>query len=209
MPFYPDVPNVPGVPPLLRNPLAAAQSFLLPLLTQDAFGLPAQAPVQPWGIYDQNGFAVILADSCVSMDYRQEWVVADYQVEEGGFESYDKVAMPYEARVRMACGGSLDAREAFLQSIEQVAPTVELFDVVTPERVYLSANITHYDYRRTANQGLGLMQVDIALLEIRVTAEADFSQTQAPSGAGTKNDGTVQTTDPTPQQQSALSSLGL
>lgn len=176
------------------------------LLGGDVLGFLGGAQQMQWGIY-KDGQPVIEAESCVSMDYRKEWVVADYQQEEGAFASYDKVEMPYESRVRFATGGSVLDRQAFLDSIEAIAGDLELYDVVTPERVYESANVTHYDYRRTATQGMGLLQVDISLLEIRVTAEQDFTTTAAPSGAATQNGGTVQATTPNKPQQSALSEL--
>jgi hypothetical protein len=62
---------------------------------------------------------------------------------------------------------------------------------VTPEQVYSSVNITHYDYRRTSTNGVGLLTVDVWGTQVRVTGDAAFSQTQAPSGADPVNGGVV------------------
>lgn len=207
MPMFPFVPNAPGVPPVFRD--AATTAFAnqsIPFLTSDGPDIPSQAQQQPWGIY-KDGSPVITADSTVSMDYGKDWVISDYQVEEGAFRSYNKVEEPYLSTVRMAAGGTLSNRQQFLDSIEQIAGDLEFYDVVTPEKTYINANIIRYNYRRTNQQGNGLMQVDIFLEEVRENAEQDFTQTAAPSGAATQNGGTVQTQQPTAQQQSVLSGL--
>ncbi len=222
-----NVPKLPGVPALpgYSNALGAVQLFA------DALGLFSGSIAPQWGLF-QNGLPVILADSVISMNYKQGWSIADYQVEDGGFESYDKVENPFEVQLRFSRGGSEADRQAFLDSIAAIADDLNLYDVVTPEVVYTSVNISRYDYRRTSNNGNGLIVVDIWFLEIRVTAEAAFSST-APTGgnaAGTNNGdgtttvisirnpqdptasspvngGTVQATTPTQQDNSYLSQM--
>lgn len=173
---------------------------ILELLTQDAIGLLAGAfSRQPWGIYF-GGFPVIIADNVVEVQYRQQWSISDFPVERGAFESYDKVQIPYDARLRFTAGGSAANRAAMLASIAAVAGDTNLYDVVTPEAVYLSCNITHYDYSRRSNEGLGLLAVDIWLIEVREAASAAMSNTQDPSGASQVNGGTVQTVPATSTQ---------
>jgi hypothetical protein len=201
--IFPDVPDVPGVPPLLRNPLSP--SVLPKLITGDVVGLISGLFKPQWGVY-KGDQAVVVADTVTSMEYKQDWTISDYPVENGGFASYDKVALPFDARVRFAMGGSVSDREAMLESIEDIAGSLELFDIVTPERVYSNVNVTHYAYSRSATNGVGLLQVDIFLVEVRETGTAELSNTQDPSGAGTVNDGTVQTTPATPAQQQSVAS---
>lgn len=175
---------------------------ILDLVTQDAFGLLASAfGQQPWGIY-YGGVPVIIADNVVEVQYRQQWSISDFPVEQGAFASYDKVQIPYDARLRFTAGGSAANRAAMLASIAAIAGDTNLYDVVTPEAVYLSCNFTHYDYTRRSNEGLGLLSVDIWLIEVRQAASAAMSNTQDPSGASQVNGGTVQTTPATPSQMS-------
>lgn len=165
---------------------------ILELLTQDAIGLLSGSfSQQPWGIYF-GGAPVVIADNVVSMEYRQQWSISDFPVERGAFESYDKVQIPYDARVRFSAGGSTANRTAMLASIAAIAGDTNFYDVVTPEAVYLSCNIVHYDYSRRSNEGNGLLLVDIWLLEVRQAASAAMSNTQDPSGAAQVNGGTVQ-----------------
>ncbi|RUV19963.1 hypothetical protein [Mesorhizobium sp. M7A.F.Ca.MR.245.00.0.0] len=173
---------------------------ILELLTQDAIGLLSGAfSQQPWGIYF-GGVPVIVADNVVEVQYRQQWSISDFPVERGAFESYDKVQIPYDARLRFTAGGSQANRAAMLASIAAVAGDTNLYDVVTPEAVYLSCNFTHYDYSRRANEGMGLLSVDIWLIEVRQAVSAGMSNTQDPSGASQVNGGTVQTAPATSAQ---------
>lgn len=205
MGLFPNVPNVPGVPAVPRNPLAVASTVdAVVLLAQDIIGLITGLTTQPWGIY-RNGLPVILADNVVSLDYKQEWTVSDFPLERGAFESYDKVELPFEARIRFTTGGSRADREAFLQSIEVIAGDLNLYDVVTPERIYQSVNINHYDYARKARNGLGLLIVDIHLVQVRVGTASSFSSTQSPGAADPINGGTVQPSDVTPQRTNTVS----
>lgn len=191
--------TVPGLPPL-------PASFVIPsvvLLAEDLVDLVIGQGVQQWGIF-LDGAPVVVADSVVTFDYKQDWSVSTYPLEEGAFESYDKVNNPFDVRLRFACGGSVEKRQAFLQSLASIGPSLELFDAVTPDAIYTSVNVTHYDYRQTATNGVGLIQADVWLEEIRVTATADFSSTQSPDGAAPVSGGNVQTQTPTANQVSRI-----
>lgn len=194
---FPNIPDVPGVPPLLRS-LIPVFNDVQPLAadTTSTFG---QSPAPQWGIF-KGGQAVVVADSVQRVEYRQDWDMLDYPLEQGAFESYNKVNGPFEAKVRFATGSTETDRQALLNSIEAIAGTLELYDVVTPEKIYQSTNITHFDYSRTAATGGGLLQVDVWVVEIRVNATAKFSSTKADASADPVNDGTVQTVDPVQKQ---------
>lgn len=197
---FPNVPIAPGVPPLPRAP--GADPFTLILLTADTIIGLAGLFSQTWGIY-QDGLPVVTPDTMVSMSYSQDWKIPNYALEQGSFASYNKVSNPYETRVRMATGGSVLDRQAFLQQVEDIAGTTDLYDVVTPEETYLSANITKYEYHRAATEGLGILVIDISLTEIRLSVQASFSNTQQPSGASPVSGGQVTPTTPTATQQNS------
>jgi len=179
-----------GIPNLLGD---VAGLFLAPteLLTFDSFiGYGLGAPPE-WGVF-LNGVPVILADTVTSFGFKQAWSVSDYPVERGGFESYDKVNSPYIAQVQFVSGGSEAKRQALLDSIAAIGDTLTLYDVITPEAIYVGVNVTAYDYRRTAVNGLGLMIVDVTLLEIREEGTTDFKNTKSPSGYAADSAGNVQ-----------------
>jgi hypothetical protein len=191
VPAYPDVPQASGVPNVLRSP-AQAPLFAAVLLIADAVQILNAFLGPQWGIFTEGGAPVAVPDSVVSVDFRHEARISNYPVEAGGFQSYDKVQQPYDARVRLSIGSSAIARAAFLDAIEGAYRSLDLFTVLTPEAIYPSANIIHYDYRREAKAGANLLMVDVWLEEVRVTATAAFSSTQQPQGMDAVNNGTVQ-----------------
>lgn len=175
-----------GVPPLLD---ADAAPYTGPAVTQDTVQPGNTAP--RWGIY-KDGAAVAVADSVVRVDYMQDTRVSQYPLEKGAFAAYNKVGTPYDARVRLVRGGTEAERKAFLDAIEAATASLDLYDVVTPEKTYTSATIQRHQYTRSAQAGVSLIAVDIVLTEIRTTAETTFSNTKSVDGANPVNVGTVQ-----------------
>lgn len=166
------------------------------LLTQDLAALGIIPPL--WGIFSQFGQSVIEFDTVVAFEYRQDWVLSSYPVEEGGFRTYNKVWTPFNIRMKVATGGVFINRQAFLSSIGVFAGTLLLFDVITPEITYPSCNIVHYDYDRSAESGAGLIQVTIWLMQVQVITPAATVNTATPGGATPQAGGNVQSSFPTP-----------
>ena len=163
-----------------------------PKATEDAVPITVTA-LSEWGIYTKDDALALEADSVTSVGYDSEFRIADFPVEEGGFESYDKVALPFQARVVLTKGGTIEDRRAFLAALEEIRADVELYSVVTPERAYLNVNIARVSIDRSREQGAGLISVEIVLQEIRQTVTTTYtSSTAEPSGADVRNDGAVQ-----------------
>jgi hypothetical protein len=188
----PEVPNVPGVPPLSSysdNPI----TLLLEDVASAIFGILSPQ----WGIF-LDGAPVLTYDTQLTFGYSQDWKISTYPVEQGSFQTYNKVQMPSEIRCRFSAGASAINRQAMLQSIDQVMNTIDLYDVVTPEVVYLQYNFGHREYDRDA-ANVGLVSIDIFLTEVLETATAQFQNTQSPTVAGQYGSGVVSApvTDPT------------
>jgi hypothetical protein len=79
-----------------------------------------------------------------------------------------------------------------LNTIDLAMNTTGLYDVVTPEKVYLGYNFIRRDMVREATSGAGLIAVDITLMEVLQTAMALFQSTQDPSVAGAVSSSGVQ-----------------
>lgn len=165
----------------------------LQLMTGDTFQYFSNVFQEQWGIF-QNGVPVVTADTVTAFEYRQEWVLSDFPLEGGAFQSYDKVYVPYDARFRFVSGGSEANRAALLSSVQAIAGTLTLFDAASPEAIYLSCNIKHFDYRRTSTRGVGLIEVDVWLEQVN-EMNSPPNNTAQPSGASPVNDGSVQPID--------------
>jgi hypothetical protein len=223
-PRYAKVPDAPGVPPMVR--VYQVLDAIVVLAADAAQIAKAFAPPQ-WGIFSIFGTPLLTGDSVIAVDYRREYRISDYPVEEGSFGSYNKVAEPYDVRVtiavsgkgsilsNLATGGALGAiitgvdsaainRMQFLNQLEAAAASLDLVEVHTPEYTYTSLNIVHHDYRREARNGVTLLTVDIWLRQVRITATSQFTQTQDPSGANAVSGGSVQASSPTTGQSGAI-----
>lgn len=212
---FPNVPDAPGVPPLKRSGtqviktaiLSKIEGYLWNLLTADT----------QWGIYTKDGKLLVEADTVMEVAYKQASRISNYPVQAGSFASYNKVATPYEATVLLSKGGGLTAlgaissvlsgggiagqsekeRSDFLTKIELAANSLELYHVVTPEKIYTNANIQSYDYQRSQSNGARRIEVRINLIEVRETIPRYVKLALAPSGGAligdTKNPAAAQT----------------
>ena len=202
-----NVPDVPGVPSVNFASLINDVT----LLTSDLV-FPFSATYGPqWGLF-LDGFPVLTAQSVVSFEYRRDFTISDYPVEQGIFESYDKVQVPFLIKMRFAQGGSASDRAFFLNNLEAIAPSLDIYDAVTPEIVYPNVNIQHIDYRRTATNGVGLIVADVWLTQIIINTSSGLSFGQVinpaagdPQNQGQTNPQTPTSSSPSPDQAEVLS----
>ncbi len=211
--LYPLVPNAPGVPALLRS-----GAKVLDTLTLGLFGLSDMldgllgTDVAQWGVFRASGQPVALCDSVVSFDYRNSSKLSDYPVEQGAFATYNKVANPFDVRVRMTRGGSVKDMAAFTSALNSAAGSIDLYTVLTPDRVYGLVNIEAVDYRRESSSGATLIIADLYLREVRETVTAAYSAPAAPTAADPQSQGQVQAiplTPGTPVTQSVIKAVEL
>lgn len=191
-PLYPNVPLTLGVPAVLRLPGQIDPPD--PRLRSESGQLDDALAQQQWGIFDQNGTTVVNPDNVVAVDDGVEYRVPTYPLEEGGFESYNKVATPIDVHLAMSKGGALIERQEFLKSLKALVPKLDLYHVVTPEEVFINMNIVAARKSRHLGAGATMITVEVTLQEIRVGAKATLSSSKEPSGASPVNNGSVQTT---------------
>ena len=194
-PAYPDAPFAPGVPVMPRAFDALVGVGSIALLVEDLFGIFDSGA--DWGIFDDDGNSVVPHDSVAAFDFRAEYAISDYPVERGGFQSYDKVTLPFDVRFRFTTFGAQAVRADFLDTLAIAATSLKLYTATTPDALYPSANIVHYDYHReTRNGGVGMIVVDVWLREVRETGTTQFaSESVVDTGQWTVEGGTKQATD--------------
>ena len=160
-----------------------------PLLTADMPGLGFSAGPEQWGIFTQSGQPLIAVDSTDSVEYARDYRVSDYPQEQGAFQSYNKVQVPFQAKVGFLIAAT---RTDFLNAIEQACASLQLVAVVTPEISYPSANLTHYSYRRDGQGGRRLIRVDVWCEEIRFSGGAALANSQSNNAASPDQSGPAQ-----------------
>ncbi|MDX7990848.1 phage baseplate protein [Xenorhabdus littoralis] len=177
----PDIPNWKGIP---NAAMDAGISLGGAALINTLFG-------NYWGIFNQYGIPLLLADNVISLQYQSQYRVVSAPIENGSFATYNKVGEPYKVTVQITkgSGGTLE-RGAFLSQLEILAKSTLKFYVVTPEFVYTNAAIVGYDLAREAKDGATLLKVNIHLEEIReVKVKYDKEEVKNPDDAKKKDVG--------------------
>ena len=195
---FPDVPRANGVPSIFRDPTQFV--FTVRLLQADVATILRSFQGPEWGVFTSDGIPVAIPDSVITVDFRREWRLSDYPIEQGGFETYDKVAVPYDARVRLSCDGTNTPRQLFLSQLDNAAQSMDLFMVSTPDAVYTNVSIIHMDYRRSRDSGISMIQVDLWLEQVRPLVHTEFTNTKEAEGVENVSAGPVQAISPTPAQ---------
>lgn len=172
---------IPGLPALPGDVIVDE----LELLVGDALAFLGFSAGPQWGLFLDDEVAVT-AENVASFEFKQDMRLSNFPVEEGAFATYNKVQLPYDVRLQFSTGGSAADRQALIESVDAVIASTDLFDAVTPEKVYPSVNPTHQSIRRTARNGVGMVIIDVYCEEVRVTASQQFADSQA-SGAMSVN----------------------
>jgi len=198
---YPDVPKLSGVPAIPRSPNVPTPTIEIPT----SENLPNTVFASEWAFVDENGTHVIIPDSFIDFEYREERKIPNYPVEDGSFSSYNKVALPFDIRVTVACNGSKAAnggmsKVEFLQAIQELMDSLTLIAITTPDDTYENCNLIHADYRRESKSGVSIIIAKLYFQQVRVT-QASVVTTSKPSGTPTQSNGQVSPVTPTAKQQ--------
>jgi hypothetical protein len=193
---FPLVPNSPGVPPVYR--LFGTVSGVV-LLNQDAgLLLDALGPkVKQWILLDSTGQPALEPDNYMEWEFSQDWNIATYPVEGGGWATYDRVKTPPTVRIQVTKGGSDVERNKFLNTVNYIANLpAALYTLQTPDYIYNNLTIQHYDIERSARSGVSLLTVNIYFQQANIIDTAIFSQTAKPDGLLSQQIGTGSTQTP-------------
>lgn len=193
--LFPDVPNVLGVP-ALRRELTAKQTTRLVIsriLSRILLSRFTRSGV--WGLYKADG-TLIQADSVVSLDFKATSKVSEVPLQSGSFAAYNKVQMPDLETLRLVKTGTDSARNQFLLLIDAAKKSTDLYSIVTPEKTYIDATIEEYSYKRTAQDGVSMLIVDINFKQIRQVRPAfstvKLEDAKTPTGLTPQSGGVVQ-----------------
>lgn len=169
----------------------------------DLVGIDILNPLaSDWMILADDGSVAIKPDTVPKFEFRNEQRVADYPMEQGAFASYNKVATPFQIRMQMVCSGLNYAQSAaqavksalnidigqnyasrpdFLDTLDYMLATTDLFTIVTPDATYPNATMERYDYRKESNNGATMLIVEAWFREVRLTAGSTYSSSGLPT----------------------------
>ena len=183
---YPNIPALPGVPALARSNNAqfvgAALTIVGEILPLGLFG-------QKWGIVSKDGSALLTPDSFVDFEYREEAKIPIYPLQNGAFQSYNKVNLPYDIRLTVTCSGNGKMTKGqFILGIDNLILKLTLVNIVTPDATYVNTNLIHVDYRREASRGATLLIAQLWFQWVRIVSNPTVA-TVKPSGTPTSSFG--------------------
>lgn len=147
----------------------------------------------------KSGTPVLTPDSVLSLEWHGEERISDYPVQNGQFASYNKVKVPFDLRMVMTCQGlnyvqsalqsvtqSLDqalgqlglafgqpmSRDAFLKQLDTMLDSTDLYDVVTPDKVYQNVNLVGYNHAKQDTKGAVMIIAELMFREVREVLQA-------------------------------------
>ncbi len=208
---YPNVPQLPGVPQVVRSAAAVASEVILTTAIIGNILSQASVVVGVWGIFDSSDNLALAPDSIREFNTRSEWRVANFPIQQGAFASYNKVAVPPEYLVQMVKGGALSDRQQFEAALDAVAASLALYTIVTPEKSYLNCNVTRFEKMRKGAPNAYFTVVDLFFIQI-VQVTAQYSSTanaSLPAALPNAPQGTISAQPPSPSVVSPLATVGI
>ncbi|MGN6312848.1 MAG: phage baseplate protein [Rhodanobacteraceae bacterium] len=152
---------------------------------------------------------VLTPDSVLSLEWHGEERISDYPVQNGQFASYNKVKVPFDLRMVVTCQGlnymqsalqsvtqTLDqalsniglafgqpmSRDAFLRQLDMMLDSTDLYDVITPDKVYQNVNLVGYNHAKKNDEGGTLIIAELMFREVRESGSAQYSSPSASVG---------------------------
>lgn len=164
-------PNLPGIPPLKNSGLAAVATLAAP-----GINLLLDQLKPKWLILEADGQTVALSpDSFLGIEYKNDSSVSTFPIEQGAFNTYNKVKTPFNASIKVSKGSALTSvgtssnlksRSAFIAALEAMTDDLKTYIIKTPEKTYKDVNLVGHDYRRDADSGSGILIVNLYFMQI-------------------------------------------
>jgi len=202
---FPTVPALSGVPLLARQQTTSQVSAQtttpgVNLALTGQLGLPdtvvfgitplfSGLNLQPFDpSYSFTGSINISPDSVMEIEVSPDSEIMSHPIEQGGFESYNRVQQPIPIRLMLACRGKKMTRSEFLKALKSAREGTDLFTIATPDAAYQNMALKGYAYKQTAEHGAVTIWADTQWREARSTNVVVTSPPSAkPQGSTTSN----------------------
>ena len=94
----------------------------------------------------------------------------DEPIEKGSFSTYNRVIAPRAITARLAVEGNAAKLQSAIDRLTDLCENDETITLTTPEQSYKNMMLESFDYRRDAQNGRGILFVDLRFKEIREVA---------------------------------------
>ena len=96
----------------------------------------------------------------------------DEPIEKGSFATYNRVIEPRAITARLSVEGSAADLQNAIDRLTALCENDEKITLTTPEQSYKNMMLESFDYRRDAQNGRGVLYVDLRFKEIREVQSA-------------------------------------
>ena len=118
----------------------------------------------------------------------------DEPIEKGSFATYNRVIEPRSITCRLGVSGTAQQLQSEIDRLTTLSENDEKITLVTPEQSYKNMMLESFDYRRDAQNGRGVLYVDLRFKEIREVASQQTTtavEEAEPIDAEDSEDGSV------------------
>lgn len=200
-PAYANVPDVPGIPAMRRNPVAPSDADLifisaLGYANNLAFDALNYLIVKKWHIIDENGLEMLPDTGIVEVQYLKQASISKAPLEKGSFISYNKVESSRSIQLNIACTGTDRQRTEFIKALEDLVVSTQLMTIILPEYTHTNMNMISVSFTRSAVNGAKLIVASVVFEEVRQYAVTNFDSTKSGINGKTKDTGSLQPKKP-------------
>lgn len=119
----------------------------------------------------------------------------DEFIEKGSFATYNRIVEPRSITCRLAVKGTSSDLQNAIDRLTTLSENDEKITFTTPEQSYKNMMLESFDYRRDAQNGRGVLYVDLRLKELREVQSAQTTtaveEAEEPIDAEDAEDGSV------------------
>ena len=148
-----------------------------------------------------KGWIVRGQSSAVDFNSMQEFSaekssrLPDEPIEKGSFATYNRIIEPRAITCRLSIEGGASKLQSAIDRLTDLCENNETITLTTPEQSYKNLMLESFDYRRDAQNGRGVLFVDLRFKEVREVKSAQTTtaveEAEEPIEAEDAEDGSV------------------
>src|SRR5580704_15763640 len=105
----------------------------------------------------------------MEIDVNADTDLNTHPVEQGGFQSYNRVQAPVSLRLLLACQGINMTRPTFLAKLKSLKEGTQIVTISMPDDSYPNMVLKGYGYKKSAERGAVTIWADTQWVEERST----------------------------------------
>lgn len=122
---------------------------------------------EDWVFLGEGDSEVLTVHSLLELEIESGGSVPSQPLEQGSFAAYNKLQEPLKIAANIAIEGDSATLQDALGQLNTLKDETSIFSVITPEFEYVSMTLESFSYARKREEGLGVLYVQMNLVEVR------------------------------------------